>query len=686
MWRSSARQSKRTTRIHSQEAPRFEPLEPRLLLSGDFTVTVNPLITNNNTPFLDGDIIPGHSGYTAVTVNNNTYEAFNWGDYWYIDLDYQTPLPDGTYDVQVRVTTWYGDWGADDTTNELTIDTVAPTATVTGKTTADSTPSLSGTVNDATATVRVAVNGRTYNAVNDGEGGWTANVTHVVPDGTYNVQVSATDLAGNVGHDGTTNELSVDATRPTADITDVSPDPRNTAANSIGIVFSEEVTGFTKDNLALTLDGAGVDLTMTTLTTADNITWTLGNLSGLTNGEGTYVLTLTGTGVADALGNAFSGAPTDTWVMDTTAPTVTVDALGTIDTTPALTGTVNDATATISVNVNGSDYAATNNEDGTWTLADNTVVALARGIYDVSVTATDVAGNAGQDATANELTIGYREIVTLGGQGNPSRIVFVDADGSTVVVRASRTGSLVLTLESMDEISNVQTDSRPRYSSASGISLEGIVVAADTYKLTIASRGGTVQGTEVGTVTGDATLTTLRADSVDLVNGIDMDGVIGSLRARDLSGDVTMNGLYDPGVCIQVRRDIAQSIITLTSSDVRRFITGTMIDSTLRVQLADAPALGAPGDLHKPALGGQIDQIRIRGYRGASGDYMVNSNIEAHHIRRAYVRGVQLDNDGQDFGFLADQIDLLRLHQDKNSYRYGRNWLDDPIDFVVQVV
>ncbi len=94
-------------------------------------------------------------------------------------------------------------------------------------------------------------------------------------------------------------------------------------------------------------------------------------------------------------------------VTDTTVPVVTVDALQTTDDTPELTGTVsdNDPNVSIVVSVNGSDYAATNNGDGTWTLADNTVSPLPAGTYDVSVTATDTAGNIGVDGTTDELTV-----------------------------------------------------------------------------------------------------------------------------------------------------------------------------------------------------------------------------------------------------------------------------------------
>ena len=59
--------------------------------------------------------------------------------------------------------------------------------------------------------------------------------------------------------------------------------------------------------------------------------------------------------------------------------------LSTNDVTPELTGTVDDATASVVVTVGGADYSATNNGDNTWSV---TVSTLGEGIYDVSVTAT----------------------------------------------------------------------------------------------------------------------------------------------------------------------------------------------------------------------------------------------------------------------------------------------------------
>ncbi|WP_228272999.1 Ig-like domain-containing protein, partial [Acinetobacter sp. TUM15371] len=82
-----------------------------------------------------------------------------------------------------------------------------------------------------------------------------------------------------------------------------------------------------------------------------------------------------------------------------------------------LTGTVNDPTAKVVVTVDGVNYPATNNGDGTWTLADNTLPVWTDGPHTVTVTATDPAGNVGTgnavvtvDTTAP--TVGLSDVTT----------------------------------------------------------------------------------------------------------------------------------------------------------------------------------------------------------------------------------------------------------------------------------
>ncbi len=92
--------------------------------------------------------------------------------------------------------------------------------------------------------------------------------------------------------------------------------------------------------------------------------------------------------------------------IDTAAPVLTVDLLTTMDWMPELTGTVDDPAVAVQVTVDGNPYAAVNNGDGTWTLADDTISPLlAVGTYDVAVEATDQAGNSASDATTDELEI-----------------------------------------------------------------------------------------------------------------------------------------------------------------------------------------------------------------------------------------------------------------------------------------
>lgn len=115
----------------------------------------------------------------------------------------------------------------------------------------------------------------------------------------------------------------------------------------------------------------------------------------------------------DVAGNAmnvYDGV--DAFNIDTENPVVAVDTYGTSITSPQLTGTIDDATATLDIEVDGSNYAATNNGDGTWTLGAGIITSLADGTYDVLATATDVSGNSGTDATTDELVIS-QTVLTL---------------------------------------------------------------------------------------------------------------------------------------------------------------------------------------------------------------------------------------------------------------------------------
>ncbi|MCT9168042.1 flagellar protein, partial [Acinetobacter baumannii] len=186
-----------------------------------------------------------------------------------------------------------------------------------------------------------------------------------VADNTY------TDLAGNLGTgdvlDGT-DGFVVDIVPPTLAITtdDLALAAGETA--NITFTFSEAVTGFDVSDIAV------VGGTLGALTTTDNITWTAvftpdgtGTAPSISVADNTYTDLAGNLGTGDVLDG------TDGFIVDLVAPVVTFADVSTNDTTPALTGTIDDPTATVVVTVDGVDYPAVNNGDGTWTLADNTL-------------------------------------------------------------------------------------------------------------------------------------------------------------------------------------------------------------------------------------------------------------------------------------------------------------------------
>lgn len=113
--------------------------------------------------------------------------------------------------------------------------------------------------------------------------------------------------------------------------------------------------------------------------------------------EGAYFIKTNALDAAGLLSN------TVTWyfTIDKTVPVVTIDDLTTIQGAPAITGTLDDLTATLSVTINGVDYTNEIMFDGNeWTLPEDTITpGLTVGAYVITAQATDAAGNIGS-ATA----------------------------------------------------------------------------------------------------------------------------------------------------------------------------------------------------------------------------------------------------------------------------------------------
>ncbi|MEQ1139830.1 Ig-like domain-containing protein, partial [Acinetobacter seifertii] len=333
------------------------------------TVAVTTALTNDSTPALTGTV-NDPTAKVVVTVDGVNYPATNNGDGTWTLADNTLPaLTDGPHTVTVTATDPAGNVGTGSAV--LTVDTTAPVVALNDVLSNDSTPALTGTVTDPTATVVVTVDGVNYPATTNGDGTWTLadNTLPALTDGPHTITVTATDPAGNVG---TTNAVvTVDTTAPNAPVID----PINA---------SNPVTGTAEPGS--TVKVTFPDGSTATVVAGPDGKWTVPNPGDLTDGQ-----TVTATATDPAGNPSLPGSA----VVDAVAPTVAVTTALTNDSTPALTGTVNDPTAKVVVTVDGVNYPATNNGDGTWTLADNTLPVLADGPHTITVTATDPAGNVG---------------------------------------------------------------------------------------------------------------------------------------------------------------------------------------------------------------------------------------------------------------------------------------------------
>ncbi|MCH7312766.1 Ig-like domain-containing protein, partial [Acinetobacter sp. ANC 4805] len=181
---------------------------------------------------------------------------------------------------------------------------------------------------------------------------------------------------GNVGTD--TGSLSIDLTPPSTTTTVLSIDAittdnviNSTEAGAATVTLTGVLTGIPADasSTVVTVTVNGNDYTATVDTVAG--TWSV-DVSGSDLANDTNLTVDANVSFTDVAGNSSSVNDSQSYTVDTTAPVVTLTDLSSNDQTPALSGSIDDPSATIIVNVNGIDYTATNNGDGTWTLADNT--------------------------------------------------------------------------------------------------------------------------------------------------------------------------------------------------------------------------------------------------------------------------------------------------------------------------
>ncbi|MCP4708146.1 MAG: hypothetical protein GY869_05950, partial [Planctomycetes bacterium] len=111
----------------------------------------------------------------------------------------------------------------------------------------DPSPPLTGSIDDLTAQVRVTVNNQTYDAIVNPDYTWSLpdDTLPNLTEGVYDVQVAATDPAGNIGHDQTNDELNItfaDLDKPhVLDVIINNGDAQRSMLTSAKIVFNEQM-------------------------------------------------------------------------------------------------------------------------------------------------------------------------------------------------------------------------------------------------------------------------------------------------------------------------------------------------------------------------------------------------------------------------------------------------------------
>ncbi|MEL6561157.1 MAG: LamG-like jellyroll fold domain-containing protein, partial [Bacteroidota bacterium] len=298
----------------------------------------------------------------------------------------------------------FADPPADPTVNTATFNTLEPIITGTYEVGTELTVEIDGT------TYTLGVDAQLTDVADidlDGITDWTLDLTGfpLSGQGVFDVVVTSTKTAISLSvTDQTIDEINIDTTLPTPptvnNLTTNNDRPTITGTFEVGTsleILLNAVTYVLGVDPELTDDGLG--------------NWTL-NLSTLATGlpEDIYDLLVTST---DAALNSATDNSTDELIIDLTAPVVSVTSEVTQVVSPAINGLTDDNSATINVTVDGNDYIATNNGDGSWTVAAGTITPdLTEGTYEIIVNASDLALNNSTDATNNELIIVGNPVAT----------------------------------------------------------------------------------------------------------------------------------------------------------------------------------------------------------------------------------------------------------------------------------
>jgi len=446
------------------------------------SVANNGWITNDNTPTISGTGEPGslvslYDGIQLLTVilvdNSGT---------WSYTVPGSQALSDRTHQFTVSATDAAGNVTTSPTVVSVTVDTQPPGDPVilavtddvgnapidlpTGSRSNDTLPVLKGT-GTAGSTVTIYDGATPIGSTTVLPGGtWSIQLSQPLSEGLHNLSAIGTDVAGNASNAGSFT-LTIDTTPPAAPVIVA-------GEGLIGSATLPLANGGSTKSTTPVLSGTGEP--GATITVADNGT-TLGNTIVQPNGtwtftppnalpEGPHQFTATATDVAGNTGipsasftltvdNTPPAQPGAPIITDDVAPVTGVVTNGnTNDTTPTFSGT-GTAGDVISVYLDGNATPLGTTKvgaDGTWSFTPTT--AINPDSYQVTITATDPAGNVSQPSTAVTLNIDITPPATptISAANDNAGTVLGDipangtTDDSTPTVRGTGESGSIITL------------------------------------------------------------------------------------------------------------------------------------------------------------------------------------------------------------------------------------------------
>lgn len=227
----------------------------------------------------------------------------------------------------------------------------------------------------------------------------TINIAPALPDRIYQLRARVSDQFNEQGVSAI-SQMIVDTVLPTANIEEVTPDPRIDPVGLVTITFNEAVTGFDATDLTLTHNGSPVNLTGLVLTPIDAATYTI-DLTSFTTPSGNYVLTLTAatSGILDVASNLLSADAVDAFEINRAPTNITLSNNSVLENTSTVTpltvGNVivtDDGQGTLILEITGGADAAAFQLVGNQLqfVAGSVLNFEAQSIYDVQITVTDL--------------------------------------------------------------------------------------------------------------------------------------------------------------------------------------------------------------------------------------------------------------------------------------------------------